>query len=50
MSSQEEAMTQAGQKLVLVLATSLKLFLAAAVQGALALAPKEVKMHYFAWS
>jgi hypothetical protein len=48
MSSQEKAMTQADQKLVLVLATSLKLSLVVAAQEVLALALKEVKMHCFA--
>jgi hypothetical protein len=44
MNSQEEAMTQADQKLVLVLATSLKLSLVVAAQEVLALALKEVRM------
>jgi hypothetical protein len=44
MSSQEEAMTQADQKLVSVLATSLKLSLVVAAREVLALALKEVRM------
>jgi hypothetical protein len=50
MSNHEETMTQADQKLVLVLATSLKLSLVVAAQEALALALKEAKMPCFASS